>query len=97
LNTPRASQNKNNSSEKPILTNLPAISISKAKNFPQSDIFSYYSNPENCTWGNDGMYGISKLLEQYIARKLSALALGPDGTYVFLFSMPNIYPIPPML
>ena len=46
-------------------------------NWPKEDILGYLSKPEN--WPKGGMYGPSKLLEQYVVNEIAKLAVGSDG------------------
>ena len=47
--------------------------------WPQKDILSFFNKEENRPPGFNGMYGTSKLLEQYVVNELAKLAIGKDG------------------
>jgi len=47
--------------------------------WPQKDILRFFSKEENRPPGFNGMYGTSKLLEQYVVNELAKLAVGKDG------------------
>lgn len=54
----------------------------KAPKWPQGEIPQYFSQESNFPSGNPDLYGVSKLLEQYVMREIMKLALGSDGRYV---------------
>jgi NAD(P)-dependent dehydrogenase (short-subunit alcohol dehydrogenase family) len=45
--------------------------------WPKEDVLGYLSKSEN--WPKGGMYGPSKLLEQYVVNEIAKLAVGSDG------------------
>ncbi|KAG0646351.1 Short chain dehydrogenase atnD [Hyphodiscus hymeniophilus] len=45
--------------------------------WPQNDVLGFFSKPQN--WPKGGMYGTSKLLEQYVVNEIAKLAVGKDG------------------
>jgi NAD(P)-dependent dehydrogenase (short-subunit alcohol dehydrogenase family) len=45
--------------------------------WPKEDVLGYLSKEEN--WPKGGMYGPSKLLEQYVVNEIAKLAVGSDG------------------
>ena len=46
--------------------------------FPKKDVLVFFSKKENFP-KSDGMYAVSKLLEQYVVREITKMSVGSDG------------------
>jgi NAD(P)-dependent dehydrogenase (short-subunit alcohol dehydrogenase family) len=54
------------------------ISVDIGTDFPKEDVLGFFSKKENWPKG-DGMYAVSKLLEQYVVNEIAKMSVGPDG------------------